>query len=266
MASTPSGRGYWFVARDGGLFGFGDAGFDGSGAVPGRAAFAGMAASAAGGYWLAGVDGAVYAFGPGSSSSVSDAAPASSPVTAPASSASSPGTYRLTVYYTAVEAFHTGTPVTVTGCPQQACRRGSTVLGSYPSDFVKAVKVEGTGRITSGAYAGRYLNWSYDTGYWLDTVPADSYGNALVPFGTAAAEGFLPRGTIFQITGCGAPMPSSACSTIRGAQWEVQDEFTPGLGGEGHLDLYIGEETGPRFTATSPLWFDATGATLAILR
>jgi hypothetical protein len=30
MAATPSGRGYWLVARDGGIFSFGDARFFGS--------------------------------------------------------------------------------------------------------------------------------------------------------------------------------------------------------------------------------------------
>jgi hypothetical protein len=30
MAATPSGRGYWLVASDGGIFTFGDAAFDGS--------------------------------------------------------------------------------------------------------------------------------------------------------------------------------------------------------------------------------------------
>jgi len=30
IASTPDGRGYWEVASDGGIFAFGDAGFDGS--------------------------------------------------------------------------------------------------------------------------------------------------------------------------------------------------------------------------------------------
>jgi hypothetical protein len=263
MAATPSGRGYWFVARDGGVFNFGDAGFDGSGAAAGRAAFVAMAASTRGGYWLAGVDGGVYAF------PLAPAAPAPAPGPAVTSTTGDTGSFRLSVYYTAVEAYHSGSPVTVTGCPQQNCTRGSTLLGTYPSDFVKAVKDEGTGRITSGVYAGRYLNWSYDTGYWLDTLPADSYGNALVPFRTAAAEGFLPRGTVFRITGCGTDgteaLDAAACTAIRNTQWEVQDEFTPGLGGDGHLDLYIGEETGPRFTATSPLWFDVTGAAIRII-
>ena len=30
MAATPTGHGYWFVARDGGIFSFGDARFYGS--------------------------------------------------------------------------------------------------------------------------------------------------------------------------------------------------------------------------------------------
>jgi hypothetical protein len=30
MAATPSGNGYWLVASDGGVFSFGDAGFEGS--------------------------------------------------------------------------------------------------------------------------------------------------------------------------------------------------------------------------------------------
>ena len=30
MAATPDGKGYWFVASDGGIFAYGDAGFYGS--------------------------------------------------------------------------------------------------------------------------------------------------------------------------------------------------------------------------------------------
>jgi hypothetical protein len=32
MAGTPTGKGYWFVGADGGIFTFGDALFDGSAA------------------------------------------------------------------------------------------------------------------------------------------------------------------------------------------------------------------------------------------
>jgi hypothetical protein len=58
--------GYWLVGSDGGLFAFGDAGYDGS--VPADHIkvnnIVGMAATADGrGYWLVGSDGGIFAFG-----------------------------------------------------------------------------------------------------------------------------------------------------------------------------------------------------------
>jgi hypothetical protein len=54
LAPTPDGGGYWLVAADGGVFTFGDAGFDGSGAgtTTGGAAAVGLAGRP-GGYWVA---------------------------------------------------------------------------------------------------------------------------------------------------------------------------------------------------------------------
>jgi hypothetical protein len=65
MASTPSGRGYWLVARDGGIFAFGDAGFYGStGGTPLNQPIVGMAATPTGrGYWLVAADGGIFAYG-----------------------------------------------------------------------------------------------------------------------------------------------------------------------------------------------------------
>jgi hypothetical protein len=66
MAATPTGAGYWLVGRDGGVFSFGDASFDGS--VPGIPLqvndIVGMAATRSGaGYWLVAADGGVFSFG-----------------------------------------------------------------------------------------------------------------------------------------------------------------------------------------------------------
>lgn len=69
ICSTPSGKGYWIVGSDGGVFTYGDAGFYGS--VPGikppvklNAPIVGMAATPTGlGYWLLGKDGGVFTFG-----------------------------------------------------------------------------------------------------------------------------------------------------------------------------------------------------------
>ena len=65
MAATPSGRGYWLVASDGGMFSFGDARFHGSPTtIDPSARIVGMASTSTGnGYWLASDSGRVFAFG-----------------------------------------------------------------------------------------------------------------------------------------------------------------------------------------------------------
>lgn len=66
MTFTPSGRGYWIAASDGGVFALGDARTDiGSlGGHPLNAPVVGIAATATGnGYWLVGSDGGVFCFG-----------------------------------------------------------------------------------------------------------------------------------------------------------------------------------------------------------
>jgi len=170
------------------------------------------------------------------------------------------GAYLITVYYTAVESFHSGSLETVKGRLSPESESGSDTIGDYPSDFVGAVKSGGTGRITSGGHAGHYLNWSYDTGFWLDQVPANAYGGALQSFRTAAADpAVMPRGTRFKLVAPliqdnGAPLGDSAAARFLSAEWDVEDQFTPGYGGDNHLDLYIGEENQPNFTETSPLY------------
>ncbi len=65
ITATPSGAGYWLVARDGGLFAFGDAAFYGSmGATPLNLPVVAMAATGSGrGYWQVAADGGLFAFG-----------------------------------------------------------------------------------------------------------------------------------------------------------------------------------------------------------
>ncbi len=64
-APTPSGRGAWVAAADGGVFTFGDAIFAGSmGSTHLNAPVVAMASTASGlGYWLAASDGGVFSFG-----------------------------------------------------------------------------------------------------------------------------------------------------------------------------------------------------------
>ena len=65
MAPTPTGRGYWFVASDGGIFSFGDAAFYGStGAIRLAKPIVGMAATPTGqGYWFVASDGGIFNYG-----------------------------------------------------------------------------------------------------------------------------------------------------------------------------------------------------------
>jgi hypothetical protein len=92
MAATPSGRGYWLVAEDGGLFAFGDAGFHGStGGVRLNAPVVGMAPTASGdGYWMVAEDGGVFAFGDAPFRGSMGGSPLNAPMTA---IAAGPGGY-----------------------------------------------------------------------------------------------------------------------------------------------------------------------------
>jgi hypothetical protein len=64
MAVTPSGRGYWLVASDGGIFAYGDAQFYGSmGGRPLNLPVVGIAPDpATGGYWEVASDGGIFSF------------------------------------------------------------------------------------------------------------------------------------------------------------------------------------------------------------
>lgn len=186
------------------------------------------------------------------------------PVASPSSGASSPAAprWRVTVYYTPVEKFHHGDVIEVRGHPDLTSE-ADVALGEFPSHFVSAVREEGGGRISTGPHAGQYLKWSWDTGFWLDTSTRDTAGDPLVPFETAAVDG-IERGTSLRLVDCGVDDAGSAadpaaCAQLRESEWVVRDEFTPGLGGERHVDLYLGEESSPGFTE-SPLWVSWTGA------
>jgi hypothetical protein len=65
MARDETGKGYWLVGIDGGVFAFGDAGFYGSmGGKQINASVVGMAGTPDGkGYWIVGADGGIYSFG-----------------------------------------------------------------------------------------------------------------------------------------------------------------------------------------------------------
>ena len=65
MAPTRTGKGYWLVASDGGIFAFGDAAFFGStGAIKLNKPIVDIVPTPSGrGYWMAASDGGIFAFG-----------------------------------------------------------------------------------------------------------------------------------------------------------------------------------------------------------
>ena len=63
MAQTADGSGYWLVAEDGGVFGFGAPFFGSAAAYPHRPVVAMAATADGGGYWIVTEDGAIFAFG-----------------------------------------------------------------------------------------------------------------------------------------------------------------------------------------------------------
>lgn len=142
----------------------------------------------------------------------------------------------------------------ITGCLNVDCSAAgdpNNALGTYPSDFVATVEAEGTGKISSGPAAGKFLNWSGSqpgSGYWLDTAARDAQGNALVPYVSAAAHPSYAFGAAFQILGCGvdsatlAPMDAQACADFKAGKWEIRDRFENDNEVK-HLDLYIGLQT-----------------------
>ena len=65
MAAMPSGRGYWLVGADGGVFAFGEAPYEGSLAnlVLAEPVLGVAPTPSGGGYWLVAEDGGVFAEG-----------------------------------------------------------------------------------------------------------------------------------------------------------------------------------------------------------
>jgi hypothetical protein len=93
---TASGRGYWLLGADGGIFAFGDAQFYGSmGGKPLNAPVVAMAPTSTGaGYWLVAEDGGIFAFGDAQFYGSMGGKPLNEPIVGITASASGNG-YRL---------------------------------------------------------------------------------------------------------------------------------------------------------------------------
>ncbi len=140
---------------------------------------------------------------------------------------------------TPVERFYRGPLLWAYGCVGATCRDARTHLGSYPRDFLAAVRTYGSGRLSSGPYRGRYLIRVAGVGFRLDTAPRDGRGRPLRAWRSAVA-GALPAGTAVRVVGCGG---GALCARLRAAAWTVAERS--GAVGARALRLYVGDQTGP---------------------
>jgi hypothetical protein len=94
--ATPSGKGYWMLVDDGGIFAFGDAKFFGSvGGIRLNAPIVDLASTVTGkGYWLVAADGGIFSFGDAKFFGSTGARPLAGPVVSMAPTASGLG-YRM---------------------------------------------------------------------------------------------------------------------------------------------------------------------------
>lgn len=93
--------------------------------------------------------------------------------------------------------------------------------------------------------------------------------HALLVLNVSQDDITLKRGTKFLllaplIQDDGTPLDSTSANKLLAGQWLVNDQFTPGLGGELHLDLYIGEEDRFNFTTQSPLYTTLMNTKIAL--
>lgn len=163
-------------------------------------------------------------------------------VAATARVAAAPGTtagWTLQPVVTPVERYYGGPRVWAYGCVGRTCRDAGTHLGSYPRDFLAAVRAAGAGRLTSGPYRGRYLVRVPGVGFRLDTAVRDAQGRPLRPWRSAAA-GSLPAGATVRVLRCGT---GALCTRARAATWTVGPR-TAGVPAR-TVRLYVGEESGP---------------------
>lgn len=191
------------------------------------------------------------------------------PVVKPQVSAIVSDGWEISVYFTALEKYYSGPLVELRGCPVIDCSNGTADLGRFPSDFLAAVKEEGSGRLASSVAESGYLNWSVSIGYWLDSAPRDARGSILQPYVSAAADPAIEYVSTFQIDDCGLdvrtgePVDPRVCDSISRATWIVRDRFTVATVAK-HLDLYVGEQDRVDFLGRSPRAIHTLGATISL--
>jgi len=138
IEATPSGEGYWLVAADGGVFGFGDATFHGStGHIRLNAPIVDLVTTPSGdGYWLVAVDGGVFVFGDAGFHGSAARVPLNEPIIGGAASASGEGYWLVATdggVFTFGDAGFVGAAVSLLAEWEAAGRGDGRVVGLAPA-------------------------------------------------------------------------------------------------------------------------------------
>jgi hypothetical protein len=184
----PTSQGYWFVAADGGIFSFGNAGFFGStGAITLNQPIVGMASTPSGkGYWLVARDGGIFSFGDAGFYGSTGAITLNQPIVGMATTPSGKGYWFVAadggIFAFGDAGFHgSGSPSgqRIVGMAATPSGKGYWFVGSGG-----AVAAFGDARTLGGSTASEALAGIEGTptgfGYWLvgSNGPVDSFGDA----------------------------------------------------------------------------------------
>jgi hypothetical protein len=228
IASTTDGKGYWLVASDGGVFGFGDAQFYGStGNIALNQPIVGMASTPDGaGYWLVAGDGGVFSFGDahfyGSTGNIA----LNQPIVGMASTPDGGGYWLVAAdggvfgigdagFYGSAASLHPNKPIT--GVAPTADGKGYWLESGDGGVFTygdAAFYGSAAGPGVAFSTIGSPMISPDGQGYWLATPQTAA---ACLRYGDVIPPGGSQSGSISCISGAGSPPSSNAPAIYVGA-------------------------------------------------
>jgi hypothetical protein len=228
IAGNPTGRGYWLVAADGGVFAFGRARFFGSlGDTALNAPIVGIASTPdGGGYWLVGSDGGVFAFGNARFEGSLGSFPLAAPITAIVATKDGNGYWLIGkdggVFTFGTARFHGST---------QSFGVSTAVVGAATTNDGHGYWLLGS---DGGVFAfgdARYRGSQPDAKREAVGIASDPHGHGYwIAYADGGVSGFDARLTNPMTTfdeGVAHPRTVAIATSARGGYWLAQGEAPP---------------------------------------
>jgi lipoprotein-anchoring transpeptidase ErfK/SrfK len=213
-APTPSGKGYWIVAADGGVFSYGDAAFYGStGGIHLNKPVISMSATPSGhGYWMVASDGGVFSFGDASFHGSTGAMHLNAPVIAMTPTPSGNGYWLLAsdggifsfgdaAFYGSTGAMHLNKPVV--GMASTPSGHGYWLVASDGGifSFGDAAFYGSTGAMHLNKPIVGMARTPTGGGYWLGASDGGIFSFGAAPFEGSGVGRVSSLSQVVQITG-----------------------------------------------------------------